>query len=273
MGGKMDYKLVLCDLDGTLLNREKNLLPSTANTVHDLVKSGVLFAIVSARTISYAESAISTIQDLCCAAAYVNGGYIVASNGDVIKDSPIERRDVSALVEKLDSIHASICLISKDDAIAKLAFPEAEIGFKLHHGRITEKAVIDGTELDTYMLAAEAKDMTPFLEFAKEHVPNIVIGPIMRVKKTGIEVAHMQSRGVTKEAALLAIADYYDVDPLSTIAMGDGILNDGPMIEAAGCGVAMKNADEGILAIADLVTEKDNNEDGVGDFLKNLFGL
>ncbi len=45
------------------------------------------------------------------------------------------------------------------------------------------------------------------------------------------------------------------------------------MIEAAGCGVAMKNAHEEIMKKANYVTEKDNNEDGVGDFLRSLFKI
>ena len=72
----------------------------------------------------------------------------------------------------------------------------------------------------------------------------------------------------------LVISDI-DGTPLNseTIAFGDSMINDGPMIEAAGCGVVMKNAHNSLIEKAQYVTEKDNNEDGVGSFLRGLFRL
>ena len=69
------------------------------------------------------------------------------------------------------------------------------------------------------------------------------------------------------------IAEYYGIDISETIAIGDSIINDTPMIEAAGLGVAMKNSNKALFSKAKTSTEKDNNEDGVGVFLRRLFGL
>ena len=46
------------------------------------------------------------------------------------------------------------------------------------------------------------------------------------------------------------------------MACGDG-LNDRSMIEYAGVGVAMQNAEEPVKAVADYVTAADNDHDGV----------
>jgi len=72
---------------------------------------------------------------------------------------------------------------------------------------------------------------------------------------------------------LLSIAAYYGVDISETIAIGDSIINDTPMIEVAGYGIAMKNSNKTLQSKSNSVTEKDNNEDGVGVFLRSLFGL
>ena len=45
------------------------------------------------------------------------------------------------------------------------------------------------------------------------------------------------------------------------------------MLEAAGLGVAMKNASKEIKLSSNQITEKDNNNNGVGIFLENLYRI
>ena len=45
-------------------------------------------------------------------------------------------------------------------------------------------------------------------------------------------------------------------------------LNDAPMIKAAGLGVAMKNGREELKAVADVVTDRTNDEGGVAETIR-----
>ena len=56
--------------------------------------------------------------------------------------------------------------------------------------------------------------------------------------------------------------------PENIIAFGDGH-NDIEMLEFAGLGVAMKNAHEELIEVADIVLEHTNTENGIIKFLKN----
>ena len=42
------------------------------------------------------------------------------------------------------------------------------------------------------------------------------------------------------------------------------------MIQAAGYGIAMVNGEDTVKAAADIVTEKDNDHDGLADILMNI---
>ena len=53
----------------------------------------------------------------------------------------------------------------------------------------------------------------------------------------------------------------------NTIAIGDQE-NDISMLQAAGCGIAMKNAVPQVLRIADAVTQYDNTEDGLARYIE-----
>ena len=81
-----------------------------------------------------------------------------------------------------------------------------------------------------------------------------------------LEFSHMLSN---KGAAVRYMADFYHEPIENTIAVGDEE-NDCPMIEAAGVGVAMANASDAAKAVADYVTEHDNNHSGIAEVIEKF---
>jgi Cof subfamily protein (haloacid dehalogenase superfamily) len=73
-----------------------------------------------------------------------------------------------------------------------------------------------------------------------------------------------------KGKALRALAAHLGIPPEDTVAFGDGT-NDCELLEMAGLGVAMANADPKVKAIADEITDS-NNAAGVGKTLWRLLG-
>jgi hydroxymethylpyrimidine pyrophosphatase-like HAD family hydrolase len=170
---------------------------------------------------------------------------------------------------------ASFCYFSKDDVMAKIHHPEFNDAFTEYYGPYSKITAIQKSDLRPYFIAVYHENLLPIVDFANKHLINIESGAIVRfqIQELWIEESQFQSKGINKGAALVSIAKNFGIDVSKTIAIGDGLWNDGPMIDAAGCGVAMKNAHKDIINKAQYVTEKDNNEDGVGDFLRKMFGL
>ena len=81
-----------------------------------------------------------------------------------------------------------------------------------------------------------------------------------------LEFSHMLSN---KGAAVRYMADFYHEPIENTVAVGDEE-NDCPMIEAAGVGVAMANASEAAKAVANYVTERDNNHSGIAEVIEKF---
>ena len=73
---------------------------------------------------------------------------------------------------------------------------------------------------------------------------------------------------INKGKALLDVCSHLDINPADTAAFGDSE-NDIPMLQAAGCGVAMGNAEDAVKAVADKVTLS-NNSDGIAHALREL---
>jgi hydroxymethylpyrimidine pyrophosphatase-like HAD family hydrolase len=70
-----------------------------------------------------------------------------------------------------------------------------------------------------------------------------------------------------KGTALAWVAEKQRIDSENVLAIGDS-MNDEAMLRWAGTGVAMANGDDRVKNIADLVTERSNDDDGVADVIE-----
>lgn len=81
-------------------------------------------------------------------------------------------------------------------------------------------------------------------------------------------VAEFVPKGFTKATGIMKVCEYLGIDRADTIAFGDSV-NDLEMLEYAGTGVAMGNADERAKAKADYVTSR-LHDDGIYNGLRHL---
>ena len=75
--------------------------------------------------------------------------------------------------------------------------------------------------------------------------------------------------GVNKGESLLALADHLGIPREATLAVGDSE-NDRAMLEKAGVAAVMANGMEHIRKLADIVSENDNDHDGVAEIFARL---
>ena len=82
-------------------------------------------------------------------------------------------------------------------------------------------------------------------------------------------LVEISAAGITKASGLAILAEKHGVAAADVVAFGD-MPNDLPMLAWAGCSVAMGNAHDDVLAVADEVTST-NDEDGVAQVLERWF--
>ena len=81
------------------------------------------------------------------------------------------------------------------------------------------------------------------------------------------ELLEIVPTGVNKGTAMMKVAEYLGIKPENTVSAGDAA-NDIAMLTAAHYGIAMKNADPEVLEVTSLVTENDNNHDGIAEIIE-----
>jgi hydroxymethylpyrimidine pyrophosphatase-like HAD family hydrolase len=73
----------------------------------------------------------------------------------------------------------------------------------------------------------------------------------------------------SKGTAVQFIADYYGIPLEKTIGVGDQ-QNDIPMLQTAGLGIAVQNADNGLKAVADYVTSATFDENAIAEVIEKF---
>ncbi|MBR5502455.1 MAG: HAD-IIB family hydrolase, partial [Oscillospiraceae bacterium] len=87
---------------------------------------------------------------------------------------------------------------------------------------------------------------------------------------TGRNMMEALPTGVDKAEGMQFAAQQLGLTPAQCCVFGDSG-NDVAMLKAAGLSVAMKNASDDVLAVADLVTDYPNSEFGAARMLQKLF--
>lgn len=85
-------------------------------------------------------------------------------------------------------------------------------------------------------------------------------------------VVDITPKGINKWSALLELCRLEDISPENVVAVGN-YLNDRDMIENAGIGVAVGNAEPEIKALADMVLQRDHNHDAMEELVDKLLAM
>lgn len=256
------YKLVVSDFDDTLLRNDMTVSEATKEAIDNLKKAGGYFAICTGRM----------FQSIRREALKIGlKGYIMSYQGALISDIETGETILNTSMKCEDAL--KICRVFESVG----AYYQAYIDDTLYVPEINEKtnyytsicnvkAVDVGCPLSKFVESVR-KPVVKLLaitdpEFAKKFIveynkkePDF----LFNISKPGfIEVI---SRKASKGIAVKSLCDILGIDISESIAVGDS-LNDLPMIETAGLGVAVANAIDEVKARADVVTAS-NDDDGV----------
>ncbi|WP_027408293.1 Cof-type HAD-IIB family hydrolase [Anoxybacteroides tepidamans] len=254
----MKKKIVFFDIDGTLLNENKELPPSTVQAIQKLKAAGVYVAIATGR----APFMFAELRKKLGIDSFVsfNGQYVVFE-GEVIYKNPLQRQKLHELKEQAHKQGHPLIFMDAEDmrasvndhsyihvSMGSLKFPHPPADPLYYERREIYQALL-------FCKPEEEKQYVtsyPEFHFVRWHSLSTDVLPFGGSKAEGIRKL-MERIGAAKE-------DVY--------AFGDG-LNDLEMLQFAGTGVAMGNAKEEVKEVADFVT-KSVDEEGILYGLKQL---
>lgn len=263
------YRILALDVDGTLLDRRGVLLPSTKAAVARAAAAGIRPVLCTGRRYRRAWP---------IAAELGIDAPIVCNSGSVVKepsdDRTLWRADLDA-----DLAAAVLGLFAGrgHDVVAFNDRPHDEPDFRISR-HPTGDRWFDDYVSQNLSHAEVAANWTsgPFFHVcavgpreAMQSLEAVVLDALGDRVRTFVQksprylgtMCEVLRRDAGKWAAVLHVAEQWGVAPEEICAVGDD-MNDLPMIEGAGLGVAMGHAPAEVLAAADLVVP-DHDNDGV----------
>jgi Cof subfamily protein (haloacid dehalogenase superfamily) len=271
------WRLVISDLDGTLLDDNNQISPTNQAAVAYLAQLGIGFTIATGRIDRMARFYVRQLGITL---------PIIASNGAIIRDCQTDRILAQnnlppimamALVHDLAAYKMDYLCYSAD----KIYYPAGSKRASLIMDRISRytKSTNDQVALVPLEEQAETLTRTGLLKIGVSLPDPDARSKIQELmdRYPGLEYAlsekdslQIMASDATKGQALLRLANILGIEPSSVIAFGD-YDNDASMLATAGLGIAMANATPGARAASSLITET-NHESGFAAAIQHLFG-
>ena len=248
-------KALFFDIDGTLVSFETHRIPrSTIESLEAAKRKGIKIFISTGRPLVYINN-LGDIKHLIDGYITTNGAYIVI-DGKVLACHEIPIEDVQTMMRFSDERQFSCILVGEHDALLYNATREVEEFFFRLLDLENASSHISVDEL----LQQRIIQMTPIIT-AEEEVAIMPALPSCESSRWYPAFADVTARGVDKGEGVKTVARHFGFSIDETMAFGDGG-NDTRMVQVAGIGVAMGNANEPLKQVADYVTTS-VDDDGV----------
>lgn len=261
----MNYTLMCIDVDGTLVDSNKNLPKENIKAIQEAHKAGIKIAIASGR----APASVQEILDDLGIEGYgicLNGAYIIDGNKEVSRHvfNDEQVNIIREIVEKYDV--KSFFATSKLNVTNKEPSSSWLKAIQKSVARQKELVVCNNNELKNKLndyrgsllkVSIMEEDDNTYQKVRKE----LEDTNIFDVAKSDTHYVDVNIKGVNKSRGVKDLAQYLNIDLSEVICIGDNE-NDIEMIKVAGLGVAMANSCEELLEICDKVTLS-NDEFGV----------
>lgn len=258
----MGIKLVIADVDGTLLTPDKQLTSATVAAVHRLHQAGVAFTLASGRPPLGLASLIRTLRPSAPVAAF-NGGLVVDEHLQPLRQSAIPPEVVGGIVASLTGNQMAVWVYQGSDWLVSepdgphVARERASVGFDpvvvpdlpAHAGAepVNIVKVVGVTDDPDRMARAEAA-------LREQFASRVCAG---RSQPYYLDVT---SPDANKGAAATYLSQLADLAAAEVATIGDMPV-DALMFAHSGTSIAMGQADPHVQRAARYVTRA-NSDDG-----------
>lgn len=266
---KTKFKILFCDMDGTLLNTKSFVTRKTADALRAAMEVGVMVVIATGKTRSAAMAALAPVGlageggvlSESTPGVFLQGLLVFGKEGKPIQNITLDSAVVAETFQF--AIEHRVPLVGFTGDRCVTLFPHPLID-ELHDVYYEPKAeVLESVEelvkvpIQKVIYLDSPERVTNFL---RPHWSLALRGRAIIVQALP-DMMEILPSGVSKGLGVQLLLDHLSVPVDEVMALGDGE-NDIEMLTLAGWGVSMSNGAARTLAIANAITSS-NDEDGV----------
>ncbi len=268
----MNFQLIFTDIDGTLLNKDRELSELTIETIQAL-KDKLPFVLISSRMPDAMRHLQQQLKIENQPLIAYNGGLILDQE-QVLSSTEISLPQIEKIVEyNQNFVGVHLSFYQKDDWYVPKMDYWAEREYRntkvkplvLGNNKVLKKWTKTKFGAHKIMCMGEEEKINQLFNFLTESLGEEL--HLYRSKPTYIEIAPKQISKLT--AIDLLLEEKYQLQRQHVMAFGDNY-NDLEMLKNVGMGVAVENARSEVIAIANATTSA-AKEDGVAKYLRSQF--
>ena len=273
MSSARPLKAMAIDIDGTLIDSRKQILPFTRSEIHRVVEEyGAHLILITARG-PQSTAVIEERLGLPASYATFGGSLVSAREADgsfvPLAEVPLLDNDVSRILEIALRFDVHAGLYTRDkwyvSSLDYWGMREAR-NTAVWPNVVDLDAVVANDDLDPLFKIMFRGDEQPLAELAAA-LDGTTTNEYLHHIKNVLEIV---SSDAVKLPALSAIADHLGIGLDQIIAFGDTAA-DIPMLEGVGVGMLMGNASSRLDVAAHVERTLSNDEDGIGVALRKYF--
>lgn len=264
-------KVIVCDLDGTLLSTDGMIGKETIRLVKILKEKGMQFSFASGRLhsalIYYAET-----LNIKTPLISLDGSLIKSfPNGNVIFESFVPERYVTKAINLADKYLLKIALCQSEAIYYTESNSVIPNMMDKFGAKYEEVSSYDNYTANTLEIVF-ASDYKESIKYVKKKLTfpyafGLNTSYFKSHSHSGIYYLEVRKTGINKGTGLKRLLKYLNLKEKETAVIGDWY-NDRALFETGALKIAMANAVPEIKSRADFITNKTNNEDGVAEFLE-----
>ncbi|MEH7358407.1 MULTISPECIES: Cof-type HAD-IIB family hydrolase [Priestia] len=231
---KKEFKLIALDMDGTLLNNQQEISEENRAAIAKAQEQGVHVVLSTGRSLLTCREYAQSLQ-LSSYLITVNGSEIWDESGQLVERKLIDASHIEKMWNLTQEHKLNFWAVTTDK-VWRDEFPEdiasqewLKFGYDIPDDALREEVLKQIAGISDF-------------EISNSSLTNLEINAL----------------GINKAKGIMTVCDRLGISMDEVIAMGDS-LNDMAMIEAAGCGIAMGNAQEAVKEAADWVTDTNVN--------------
>lgn len=269
---KINYPLIVSDFDGTLVNEDGTISEKNKTAIAAYVAAGGKFAISTGRMPS---GILSSAKELglkgavsCCQGAII----MDIESEKVLSEGRIPLETTIKICQKMEEMNLHFHLydlwdfyVNMDDEALKMYEKAVKSkGNVVKEMPLSEFAKEKGLCSYKILAMVHPKDNQKVLEaLAQENFEGC------EVTKSAEYLVEVVNKNYSKGTAVEFLAKHFGVPLEKTIAVGDQ-WNDLPMIEKAGLGIAVQNADGCLKEKAGYICQNTNEQGAVGETIEEF---
>ena len=270
------YKMIVCDLDETLMNDDGSLSDKNAEAIHAATKKGVYFVVNSGRSYTSFQNDLEKMNLRDKPKQYsisYNGGLILENKDNrpiAVNAMPF---DVAKAVFNVGAKNKNASTHVYTQDVLYIYNPIKEDTDYLENRGVSFK-IMENADFDQFkdmnvMKVIMALPTVEDRKAMKAAVESQVDASKLTVTFSSGRYVEFNPAGIDKGSASVQLGEILGIKPEEIIAAGDNS-NDLPMLKAVGLPVSVANGIDVVKENAKYITEADNNHDALAEVINKF---